>query len=330
MVLAALFVLIAMNLMGNFEVSQWAPQGLASMQPKNPVVSAFLAGVLAVAVASPCSAPFMGAALGLALTVPAWQGLLIFASLGLGLALPFLLLGFLPKLAAWLPKPGAWMDTFKRFLAFPMLATAVWLVWVLGQQNGIDAAASLLILLLALALVVWVFDGWSRHRKAQTKTTPHDVAAVLAFLVAVLAILYFGPIALKPSPALTAESATTSPQAPSASTSWQIWSPARQAQALAAGQSVFVDYTAAWCVTCQFNKQTTLNQPEVMAAFQAKKVVLLRADWTRPDPVIAQSITQLGRSAVPVYVLQAPGQAPNVLPELLSPAIVQQALARLP
>ena len=330
MALAALFVLIAMNLMGGFEVGQWAPQGLATAQPRNPVVSAFLAGVLAVAVASPCSAPFMGAALGMALTVPAWQALLIFAALGLGLALPFLILGFVPQLAAWLPKPGAWMDTFKRLLAFPMLATTVWLVWVLGQQNGIDAAAALLILLLALALVVWVFDGWSKLRKAQSVKGLHHGAAVLAFLVAVLTFLYFGPVALKPAPALATASATSTTQDSGASAAWQTWSPARQAQALAAGQSVFVDYTAAWCVTCQFNKQTTLTQPDVLAAFQAKKVLLLRADWTRPDPVIAQSITQLGRSAVPVYVLQAPGQAPKLLPELLSPAIVQQALAQLP
>lgn len=328
MVLAALFVLIAMNLMGSFEVGQWAPKGLASMQPKNPVISAFMAGILAVAVASPCSAPFMGAALGLALTVPAWQALLIFGALGLGLALPFLLLGFMPQLAAWLPKPGVWMDTFKRFLAFPMLATAVWLVWVLGQQNGLDAAAALLILLLTMALVVWVIDGSLLHKEAQTAKSHHYVGAGLALVLGVFAIWFFGPITLKPAPALTA-AGTTSPS-PGASTAWQVWSPARQAQALAAGQSVFVDYTAAWCVTCQFNKQTTLNQPEVLAAFQAKKVLLLRADWTRPDPVIAQSIAQLGRSAVPVYVLQAPGKAPKVLPELLSPDIVQQALAQLP
>lgn len=329
MALAALFVLIAMNLLGSLSVGQWAPQGLATAEPKNPVMSALLAGVLAVAVASPCSAPFMGAAMGLALTVPAWQALLIFAALGLGLALPFLALGFMPRLATFLPRPGAWMERFKHFLAFPMLATVVWLVWVLGQQNGIDAAAALLMLLVLLALGAWVVEDWLQKRQqAQLKARHHWVAfATFLLLVAGLAVL--GPVALKPA----VSAATPNDTAPGAAQSagvWQEWSPQRQADALAAGQAVFVDYTAAWCVTCQFNKQTTLNRPEVLAAFQAKRVLPLRADWTRPNAVIAQSIAQLGRSAVPVYALHAPGQSPKVLPELLNPSLVQEALAQLP
>lgn len=331
MALAALFVLIAMNLLGGFEVGQWAPQGLTNLEPPNPVMSAFLAGVLAVAVASPCSAPFMGAAMGLALTVPAWQALLIFAALGLGLSLPFLILGFVPALAQRLPKPGQWMETFKHVLAFPMLATTVWLVWVLGQQNGIDAAAALLMLLLALAFAAWVFDGWQAQGQTETRQSHHHVILGLAAMVLFMAGLVFGPVALRSLPATPGAAVSMPAQGSQASAAtWQDWSPEVQSNALAAGHSVFVDYTAAWCVTCQFNKQSTLNRAEVLAAFQAKKVLLLRADWTRPNPVIAQSLAQLGRSAVPVYVLHTPGKAPQLLPELLSPSLVQQALAQLP
>jgi thiol:disulfide interchange protein DsbD len=250
----------------------------------------------------------------LAFTLPAWQGLVIFLSLGLGLALPFLLACWWPVAADWLPRPGAWMVTLRQALGFPMLATVVWLLWVLGQQTSIDASAVLLAALIAFSGLVWALGltGGGRHVAAAV------FAAVLAWLLWV-----WGPV-------ITRESPLADTPAASASTSvWQPWSVEKVAQAHANGQAVFIDFTAAWCVTCQVNKQTTLRDPQVLQAFADKKVVLLRADWTRQDPAISSALNQLGRSGVPVYVLQAPGKAPQLLSELLTPTLVLAALAPL-
>src|SRR5665647_3156577 len=155
--LAALFTLIGLNLAGLFEFGAFLPVSVASLEARHPVVNAFLSGVLAVAVASPCTAPFMGASLGFALGLPAAQALLLFAVIGVGMALPYLAASWVPAIARWLPKPGAWMENFRKFMAFPMFATVAWLVWVLGQQSGIDGAGALLALLVALSMVVWAF-----------------------------------------------------------------------------------------------------------------------------------------------------------------------------
>jgi thiol:disulfide interchange protein len=256
--LAVLFALIAFNLFGWIEVGHWLPASLLSLQARHPVLDAALSGVLAVAVASPCTAPFMGASLGVAMTLPTVQALSIFAAMGMGLALPYLAASWWPWLAEHMPRPGPWMVTLRRVLGVPMLATVVWLVWVLSQQLG------------------WVTAA------AQVQDE------------------------------------------------WQPWSETAVADSLAQQRPVFVDFTAAWCVTCQVNKRTTLSDPSVMADLQERRVHLLRADWTRRDPAITVALTQLGRSGVPVYVLYAPGQPPQVLSELLTPAQMHEALARLP
>ncbi|MBT0569858.1 thioredoxin family protein [Curvibacter sp. CHRR-16] len=268
--LALLFTLLAVNLLGLWEWRSLAVLSGRSSQAehasgasphlqallRHPWADAAWSGVLAVAVASPCTAPFMGVALGTALTLPAGAALAVFATLGLGLALPYLLLCLWPQAARWLPRPGRWMLHLRRVLALPLLATVLWLLWVLWQ-------------LLSPASVV----------AANTQGA------------------------------------------------WQAWTPEREAHALAAGQPVFVDYTAAWCITCQVNERTTLNQDSVQQAFAQRRVLLLRADWTRQDPAITQALRALGRSGVPVYVLHpGPGQAPVVLTELLTPGQVLQAL----
>ena len=315
--LAALFTLLALNLVGLFEVGNILPSRLASLQAHHPVVDSFLTGVLAVAVASPCTAPFMGASLGYAIALPAAQALGIFAALGLGLALPFLAASWIPAVANGLPRPGAWMDTLRHFMAFPMLATVVWLVWVLGHLTSIDGAASLLMLLLALALVVWSL-GSRRHR--------HWLLAT--FSIAALALLAgaIGQNVLQMEPAQT-RTADTPPAAPASA--WQVWAPGRVEAELGAGHPVFVDFTAAWCITCQYNKKTTLAHPEVLTDFQARGVTLLRADWTRRDPAITQALEQLGRSGVPVYVLYQNGRAPVVFSEILQMQALRAALAQL-
>jgi thiol:disulfide interchange protein DsbD len=293
------------------------------------MVDSALTGVLAVAVASPCTAPFMGASLGLAVTLPTAQALAIFAALGLGLALPYLLASAWPGLARSLPRPGAWMATFKTLMAFPMFATVVWLVWVLGQQAGMDAVAGLRGVLLALAFTAWAW-GLPARRPA---TRVLWLAGSGLLLAATLAWAWPTWLALPAASAVTsagAGSTGASPEGPQDG-DWQPWSPQRVQAALASGRPVFVDFTAAWCVTCQFNKRTTLADAQVRADFAAKRVVLLRADWTRRDPSITAALAQLGRNGVPVYLLQAPGgTASRVLSELLSVREVREALAALP
>ena len=317
--LAVLFTLIALNLWDVFNLGNLLPASLASLQSRHPVVDALLSGVLAVAVASPCTAPFMGASLGVAMTMPAWQALSVFACMGLGLALPFLLASWVPAVAQALPKPGMWMVTLRHALAFPMLATVVWLLWVFGLQTSVTQSMLLLGGLLVLALTVWA---------SRFKTVLGRVVQLSGFV----AICWIGLEVVSNSntdsqeePAANAAVGT----APQASNHWQTWTATAVQTELAQGHAVFVDFTAAWCVTCQINKQTTLNQPEVLTDFAAKQVRLMRADWTRRDPAISRALSELGRSGVPVYVLYAPNRAPQVLSELLSVAQVREALAQL-
>lgn len=309
--LAVLFTVIGLNLAGVFEFGQFVPSRVAALEAKNPSVDAFLSGILAVVIASPCTAPFMGASLGLALALPAAQALVIFATLGLGMALPYLAASWSPALARMLPRPGAWMATFRHAMAFPMFATVVWLVWVLGQQSGINGAASLLALLLCLAWVIWALGLRGRSGLAMTILS----LTALAFLAGSIGQNIVRPLDTNSNTASTAL--------------WQPWAPGKVDQALASGRPVFVDFTAAWCVTCQYNKSTTLASAELLADFAAKNVTLLRADWTRRDPSITAALAQLGRNGVPVYVLYQRGRAPVVLSEILSVAEVRSALALL-
>ena len=308
--LAALFTLLGLNLAGLFEFGTLLPSRAMNLQSKNPGVNAFLSGVLATAIASPCTAPFMGASLGYAVGLPALQALAVFGAIGVGMALPYLALSALPGLARALPRPGAWMVTFKQLMAFPMFATVAWLVWVLGQQSGIDGAGALLALLVLLSLAVWALG--------LNGTAGRGIATFSIALFA-LGIWTIGPNIIKPVP--TAATA--------ASSRWQDWQPGRVAELTAQGQSVFVDFTAAWCVTCQYNKKTTLANADVLADMDAKKVARLRADWTRRDPAVTQALAELGRSGVPVYVIYKPGRAPVVLSEILSVGDVRAELAKL-
>ncbi|MFT4195907.1 protein-disulfide reductase DsbD family protein, partial [Ottowia sp.] len=310
--LAALFTVIGLNLAGVFEFGRLLPGSVAALEARHPVANAFLSGVLATAVASPCTAPFMGASLGLAVGLPAAQALGVFAAIGLGMALPYLAASWWPAVARLLPRPGAWMDVLRRFLAFPMFGTVAWLLWVLGQQSGIDGAAALLALLVALALLLWTLGLPGRLRLGLGAVALGLGAGLLAWV---------GPSVTHPLPAQEAPTA--------AAGRWQPWSAERVQAALAGGQPVFVDFTAAWCVTCQYNKKTTLASAEVLDALDAARALTLRADWTRRDAAITAELQKLGRGGVPVYLLQAPGQPPVVLSEILSVADVKGALARL-
>ncbi|MBI2770425.1 MAG: thioredoxin family protein [Burkholderiales bacterium] len=309
--LAALFTVIGLNLAGVFEFGAFLPSKLATLESRHPVVNSFLSGVLAVAIASPCTAPFMGASLGLAVTLPTPQALLVFAALGFGMALPYLAAGWIPAVAKLMPRPGPWMVTLRQFMAFPMFATVTWLLWVLGQQSGIDGAASLLVLLVAMSMVIWSLTLIGRSRRI-----------VGGISVVVLALLMWH--AGQNITAVDARPATAGSDG-----AWQPWEPGRVEQLLATGRPVFVDFTAAWCVTCQYNKKTTLANPAVLADLSAKNVALVRADWTRRDPAVTEALGQLGRNGVPVYVLYQNGRQPVVLSEVLSVDEVRAAVASL-
>lgn len=309
--LAVIFFLIGLNLMGAFEVGTLAPSALMNFSAKNPGVDAFFAGVLAVIAASPCTAPFMGAALGFALTQNALAALVVFAALGIGMALPYVVLAWFPKWLDRLPRPGPWMVTFKQALAFPMFLTVVWLIWVIAQQASVDGAAIALVGLVGIAFGAWLL-GSLRVR-----------ARVVGALASVLAIVFAWPTTAVVE-ANAAQGTTVS-----SSAQWKPWNADEIAKLNAEGKSVFVDFTAAWCVSCQANKRLVLTRADVEKAFADKNVVLMRADWTNRDERITQALKQMNRSGVPVYALHAPGKPVQLLPELLTPGIVKDALAAL-
>lgn len=320
--LATLFLLIGLNLFDAFHINTLLPNRLTNLHFRSSRLEALLSGCLAVLVATPCTAPFMGASLGLAIGLPAGQALLIFTALGLGMALPFIALMLFPSLSAWLlkalPKPGAWMDDLRRLLAWPVFATTLWLLWVYALQTAIEQA-----FMAAFALLMIIALLWSLHLKAGRFRTLATVLLLICFFASLTRLTFSSAV---PHENTTAASPTfTSP-----TFAWQDWSPEAQAKALSSGRPVFVDFTAAWCITCQVNKSTTLNASSVLALMQAKQVVMLRADWTRPNPAIAQELNRLGRSGLPVYVLYLPGaKQPQILPEILTPALLQQYLSVL-
>ncbi len=324
--LALLFALLGLNLLGHFEFGMMVPGAWAGARARSPVVDHFLTGVLAVAVASPCTAPFMGASVGAAMTMPAAKALGVFTALGLGMALPYLLLSLLPGWAARLPRPGPWMLRVRHAMALPMLATVVWLLWVLGHQAGVDAAAGVLGFLLVVAFAIgawqWRLEGAARG---------------ITRLLAGLAVL--GGMAWSVPPLLDQDSGRRAADSGGAALlepgsgrpgDWAAWSPQAMQRELAGGRTVFVDYTAAWCVTCQVNKRSTLRREEVVGALRERGIVTMQADWTRRDETITRELARLGRSGVPVYAFYRAGAEPILLPEVLTPGLVLDAVARLP
>ncbi len=309
--LALLMFIIGLNLLGFFEIGtslQGVGGGLAD---KGGDLGAFFTGVLAVVVATPCTAPFMASALGFALAQPPAAAMGVFLMLGLGLAAPFVALSFAPGLLRFLPKPGAWMDTFKQALSFPMFLTAIWLVWTVIQQAGADAAGWALIAMTSVAFAIWALKQAGGAAKIVARS-----AAVLGFVIAAGALALVSPMG-----GATAATATQAAQA-----SEEAWSPERVAQLRAEGRGVFVDFTAAWCITCQVNKRTTLTTAAVQAAFAEHDVVFLTADWTNRDPVIAETLEKHGRAGVPLYLLYTGEGEPQILPPLLTPQIVIDAV----
>jgi len=313
--IAALLFFLGLSLAGQFEIGLTLTSAGGSLAAKQGYAGSFFTGVLAVIVATPCTAPFMGVAIGYALAQPAAVTFAVFTALALGLAAPYVALTLQPAWTRLLPKPGAWMDVLKQAVSVPIFATVIWLAWVLAQAYGAGALALLLSSFLLLAIAGWFLGRWP----AQRWTTL--VAGVVVLAVAGLSI--FGA---KRFAVTQATSAHAEPQG-----QWQPWSVDAVQHSLAANQPVFVDFTASWCLSCQVNERVALDQPSVQSAFASARVALYRADWTRQDAAITQALTALGRSGVPVYALYTPGQtSPQLLPQVLTPGIVEEALTKLP
>jgi thiol:disulfide interchange protein DsbD len=264
----------------------------------------------------------MGTAIPYALAQPAAVTFAVFTALALGLAAPYLALTFQPAWTGLLPRPGAWMEILRQAISVPIFATVIWLAWVLAGAYGATALAALLAGFLLLAVAGWFLGRWP------AKGWSTSIAAVL--IVGVIGLAVY-----EQRLAGDAEAAApvASPTSAGSSLTWQPWSSDAVQRALASGQPVFVDFTASWCLSCQVNERVALTTPRVLQAFQSKNVVLLKADWTREDPAITETLTTLGRSGVPVYALYTPGpgqSTPQILPQVLTPGIVTDALAPLP
>ena len=321
--MAALLFFLGLSLAGQFEIGLTLTSTGGSLAAKQGYAGSFFTGVLAVIVATPCTAPFMGAAIGYALAASAAITFAVFTALALGLAAPYVALTLQPAWTRLLPRPGAWMDILKQAVSVPIFATVIWLAWVLAQAYGATLVAALLGIFLLLAIAGW-FLG-----RAQGRHWATIAAAVL--LVAAVAACIAAPRELAVAPAMLSSENSAPRIGAVHSAVWQPWSADEVQRDLAAGQPVFVDFTAAWCLSCQANERVALDQPEVMRALGERDVALFKADWTREDPAITEALAELGRSGVPVYALYAPGQTtPTLLPQVLTPGIVMDAIAKLP
>ncbi len=322
--LSFLFFLFALNLFGVFEVGT-SLMGLGQSSTKrHDLISSFSSGVLATIVATPCTAPFMGSALGFALAQPSWVSFAIFTSLGLGMAAPYLLICSHPAFIRFVPKPGAWMVTLKQFLGFLLIGTTLWLAWVLSLQRGEESAIWLFLGLFCAGFAVWILG------KGGTLAAFHDRVAVRITTLLLIGLGIFA--ALQGTKVESSNLKEAAQLAPSKDRiSWEPYSEERLAELRREGRPVFIDFTAAWCLTCQVNERIVLNSSKVVEAFRNANIAPLKADWTSQDEQITKALTQYGRNSIPLYVLyvREAGKPPVILPEILTPAIVLEAIQNL-
>ncbi|HVJ65933.1 MAG TPA: thioredoxin family protein [Bdellovibrionota bacterium] len=308
--LAVLFLLIGLNFIGFFELNFSGGRLATAGATRGGYVSSFLSGVLATVVATPCTAPFMGVALGAALALPPLSSILIFTGLGFGMALPYVLLSHFPQWLRFLPRPGAWMETFRQLLAFPIFATALWLLWVILKQNP-DLVIDVLMMGLLVSFVVWL------TRAVMARTTK----AILGLLALA------GGLWLGNSMRLISEAGSEIKA--ESNSFWQPFTPEAFDEALATSEYVFVDFTASWCITCQVNKKVVLNTDAAKEFFAERGVTAMRADWTHQDPQISKVLESLGRSSVPTYaIFRRDRKTYAVLPEILSLSLLSDEVQK--
>ena len=305
-----------LNLVGLFEMGSSLQSLSGSVKVDKGYKGSFLSGVLATTLATPCTAPFMGSALAVALGQSSIIAVLIFTSLGIGMSTPYLLLSFFPKGLAYLPKPGEWMNGMKQLLAFPLFATVLWLMWVLGNQIDADAVIRFATGALVLAFGLWIFGRWcAPHQSNMWRRIGFIVTSAL--LVASVYVAY---------PVEAVKRDELSMQATKAHDQWEPFSKARLKELVANKQPVFVDFTAAWCLTCQINHKMVLDSEVVVAAFKEKGVTLLRGDWTNRNEEISKVIEEHGKSGVPLDIVYSPSGKTKILAPVLTQQIVLAAI----
>lgn len=316
--MAGLLFFLGLSLAGQFEIGLTLTSAGGSLAQKQGYAGSFFTGVLAVIVATPCTAPFMGAAIGYALAQPAAVTFAVFTALALGLAAPYLLLTLQPAWTRILPRPGAWMEVLRQAVSVPIFGTVIWLAWVMAQAYGAAMVAALLAGFLLLAIAGWFLGRWP------AKGWSGLLAGMIALSVVGLSIYSARALA---QPVFRGPGVVTL----QARVVWEPWSPEAVKRYHDSGRPVFVDFTASWCLSCQVNERVALTRPEVLNAFAYRNVALLKADWTQHDENIGKALEKLGRSGVPAYALYPPGDSgPTLLPEALTPGIVTDALKQLP
>jgi thiol:disulfide interchange protein len=306
--LAFVFLLLAMNLFGVFEIGTSFTKLSTKLDNSTKPLASFTSGILACVVATPCSAPFMGASVGFALTQSIWHGFIIFTGLGLGISAPYLFICWHPKLVKLLPKPGAWMATLKTILGFAMMASLVWILHILAAQVAIAEFLNVLISLLLISLASWVYGNFAAFHRSVISKTVGIIASIILLTIALYNV--FG----------------------SSNNEQSIkWIPfdEKAVSTYKNSQPVFIDFTAKWCITCQVNKKLVLNTKAVKKLFHQKSVIPMQADWTNYDPAITKALEQYGRGSVPLYILIMPNGSHKILPEVLTIEILEDALRDL-
>ncbi|MEY3480920.1 MAG: Thiol:disulfide interchange protein DsbD precursor, partial [Verrucomicrobiota bacterium] len=327
-IIGAVVIVFALNLFGVFEIvlPGRATQGLAEAGRRGGLAGSFAQGVLATLLATPCTAPFLGTALGFAFSQSAAVIFAVFAAVAAGMALPYVLLSAQPGWMKFLPKPGAWMERLKQFMGFPLIATLLWLLYVMGQQRGTDAVIWASAAYLFLGLATWLYGAFLGPLSSARAKTFATAGIALSLLIG---LGYFAGN-------LFARSAATAPQkhatSPNEGIPWVPYSEAELQRLLSEGKSVFVDFTADWCITCKFNMRTAIETPAVREAFARLGIVPMLADWTNSNPEITRKLAQFDRVGVPFYLFYSAGRAndPVVLPELLTEQIVLRAVGAQP
>lgn len=322
-VLAMILFLFGLSMFGVFEIGVSLTTVGGGATSKSGMIGSFFSGVLATVVATPCTAPFMGSALGFALSQPAYFSLLIFTFLGLGMAAPYMLLTSNPKLLRFIPKPGPWMESFKQFMGFLLLGTVLWLLWVLSLQTGSTSIILMLSSLVIVAFGGWVFGKWGNI--AKTKST-----RIVAQIIALVTLIFGLYLALHNVNSKSIEDTQHSIRQ-QGDIKWQSYTPDLVQRLRDEGKPIFIDFTAAWCLSCQVNEKVAFSSPDVQEAFRLYDIQAVKADWTNRDKVISEALAKFGRNSVPLYVLYSADstKTPKILPEIITPGIVLQAFENL-
>ena len=321
-VLSSFMFLFGLSMFGVFEIGTSLTAVGGKTQGKSGFGGSFISGITATIVATPCTAPFMGSALGFALTQPAWVSLMVFTFIGLGMSAPYVILTSIPAMLKFVPKPGRWMESMKQFMGFLLVATVVWLLWVLGIQAGSNVVVLVLFALLVTSIGGWIYGRWG-HLAMPVRTR------VISTTVAAILIIGANAYALANVEVYAVNSAQITQS--NEGINWESYSEEAVQQAKLSGKPVFIDFTAAWCLSCQVNEQVAFSSEEVQNKFKELNIRTFKADWTSHDETITKALAGYGRNSVPLYVLYSgkEGSEPQLLPEIITPGIILDALKSL-